>query len=357
MFQRCKFFRSYANNAFVLGIIACLTTFGITQAQGQESHTKLLKPIVDAHISKHKKEFDALPRPRRSSNSEKTIQLSKVYSEGMVAASQNDYETTETKLAEYLTEIDDALAFQYYAKALIANKKYIEALPWCAELALEGKRGRGDRFSEESPTTSYTSHVLLALALAEIGDLELAAAQYNFACDMVDDEINNRLDQFSPTSRAKLLKSSYANYTFPVPDKFTDLKKLDRNELIEAAEILYVKSDSIIPIDDFCLARRLMEDAHQRNPKSALVAFYHGYTTGRVQEQKAQTSEELIKIYEVSQSYFRLAVKLAGAKSDLGKLAVASDSSTDAVILWYKKLISERLGNLRLYIKSCRTSS
>ncbi len=228
-------------------------------------------------------EFDKLPRLTSKAHIETTGQAEREYrktrGEGGKAYEEGHLEEAEEKMSTALSIWEDQDDRFNYGVTLIEEKKYLEALPTCVDLAFEE---HFDMHRFQMPTSvEYfpITHLMLAHVLAQIGEVHTAAIVYNYARKLIDEGLKREIERIPEDKRQKAIALN-AGYRLPLPPLKLDPEKTDRKTLLEATRVLFLKTQTkVFSGSTNRLAYKMIEDAYADNPDSAEMQFFKGWIT------------------------------------------------------------------------------
>ena len=210
---------------------------------------------------------------------------------------------------------------QLLGYVLIEEKKYLEALPSCVDASLEAHEKDRNGHPEGRPEYSSLSHLMLAHVLAQVGDIHTAAIAYNLARKWVEDELQRYIARIPEEKRQKVLVSDL-HYSPPLPPLEIDPDKADRKSLIEATRLLFFKARGSIGTGASAerLIYKMLDAAYEDNPRGAITNFYKGWIVGAPLKNNGLKGR--MTACRNSQIFYQKAAEIAGAKSEMGKIAL-----------------------------------
>lgn len=228
-------------------------------------------------------------------------------------------EEAEEKLATSLSLAETQESRQFYAFVLIEEQKYLEALPSCVDVALEGHEDDHRFVSPHSVEYNTLSHLMLAHVLAQVGDVRKSAIAYNFTRARLESDLKRDTERIPVDRRQKYIDTDL-RYRLPLPPLQIDPDKADRKSLIEATRILFLKVNSgNFMADPKRFYHKMIDDAYADNPGSAELTYLKGWVTGETLDNglKPQLAAD-----KACQPFFAKAAEMAGPKTSLGKMAL-----------------------------------
>ena len=274
-------------------------------------------------LNKYKRDLgvalNRLPRVTNKSKERRNNESMDIDRAAFRAYKLEHLEEAEEKLATSLSLAETQESRQFYAFVLIEEKKYLEALPSCVDIALE-EHEDDHRFVHQNTVEYDTlSHLMLAHVLAQIGDLRTAAIAYNFTRAKVEWYRKWELELMPLDQRQKFIDTDLS-YRLPLPPLQIDPDKADRKSLIEATRILFLREKSGHFIaDPRRFDHKMIDDAYADNTGSAELTYLKGWVTGETLDNGLKSQLAAAK---ASQPFFAKAAEMAGPKTSLGKMAL-----------------------------------
>ena len=287
-------------------------------------------------------EFDKLPHLTSKAHIESTGQAAKEYrktrGEGGKAYEEGHLEEAEEKMSAALSIWEHPIDRFGFALTLIEEKKYLEALPSCVDLAFEEHIDLGTFRLPVTPEYTPVTHLMLAHVLAQIGEVHTAAIVYNYARKLIDEGLKREIERIPEDKRQKAIALN-AGYRLPLPPLKLDPEKTDRKTLLEATRTLFLKPQGgYFTFSTNRLAYKMIEDAYADNPNSAEMQFFKGWIT---QLPLKGGPREDLAAYKACQPYFAKAAELAGTKSTLGKMALECLQQVKGAEVTQQQLVDE----------------
>lgn len=284
-------------------------------------HDELTSSLKDFNL-KWASELDKLPRPKKTpKGSYIGKEAEQLANEGAGAFDEANLAEAEEKLTASLALDENQHHRQLLTLVLIAEKKYLEALPSSVDSALEPHVKDPNGHPEGRPEYDSISHLMLAHVLAQVGDIHTATIAYNFARKWVEDELQRIIARIPEEKRQKEMEIDL-RYSYPLPPMEIDPDKADRKTLIEANRILFIKARGLYSgaKGRGRLMYQMIEAAYEDNPGGAITNFYKGFIVSVPLENHGLKGR--VTSARDCQAYYQKAAEIAGAKSDLGKIAL-----------------------------------
>ena len=346
---------------YLIMIAGGIATFS-TNLNGQATFddSKDRKEMAAEHIRdlaefrvKFATEFATLPKVTLKENSKQFYTEShKLSLEAREAFTKNNLDEAEEKMRVSLGLGEDMFARRDFALILLEEKKFLEALPHCVDVALVDHNVVAE--SRVAPVEEFTLPMpMLTYVLAQVGDLRQATLVYNYTRNKLEKDIKRNISHF-PSSKKSDSMTIGEKLRLPLPPLAVDPDKADRKSLIENNRILFLiiielyydKSvqserlyDSILPNR---LAFQMIEEAYAANSESANLTFYKGYSEISKEMPSQEAKVDSIK---KAQAWFRSAAAKAGINSPLGKLSAEYIADSEKLRIILEKLIQDRKDN------------
>ena len=180
-----------------LAVIATLCCRPASCQPGESDYTAKLRAPLTAFKAKYARELNAIPRLKVIAGETKNNDASVLEASGRNALALGNLDEAEVAFATSLSLQENGLSRLAYAMVLIEEKKYLEAIPSCAEVALVDRYQQTLNSNDRGVELRSAPHILLAYALAQIGEVKTAAIIYNYAVDRRMSEINLEIERNS----------------------------------------------------------------------------------------------------------------------------------------------------------------
>ena len=296
-------------------IVALFTLFcvpGYSQIQVENEYDKKLRIPLTAFKAKYAKELSAIPHLTLLASATENHDAFVLAEQGRNALSLGNLEEAEGAFASSLSLRENGLNRLTYSEILIEEKKYLAALPSCAEVALVDHFNYTKYSMANSIELDSAPHILLAFVLAQIGDLKTSAIVYNYARSRCMATAERDIKVYKGWERERSINYRMKLSLPEIPKEF-DPELATRPQLLQALRLL------------LCVGRRgsleasLIKDAYEIAPESPFVTYLRGITM--VIKPKENMKERLART-KSGFPFIIKAVAIADPKSELGKLAL-----------------------------------